>query len=572
MEYIEWYVFGITALILLGLLFCKGILDENRKKKQFLRSLREDYGKRETQRCSREELLHLSRRLEVGKNREAGDVDEVTWNDLDMDSVFMEINHTWSQPGQEYLYECLNRPEQDETKLLERERVIRYFMEHEEERVRFQSAFASMGRTQKLSLSEYLYYLSQLEAKNNVIHYVCCAFAVFSVIMIFAKPVVGFGAFIAAMVVNLLLYFRRKGEIEPYITTFGYLMRMMHEGKKLMNLKTEELSEYFEEMEAALDATKGFRRNSYILMSGKRFTGDLLEIPLDYLRMFLHLDLIKFNSMLKTIRCHMNEVHLLIHHIGYLDTMIAIGEFRAGLPFYCVPEFRKDGETAYSAEALYHPLIKNAVENSIVAKRGVLITGSNASGKSTFLKASAIAAILAQTIHTVPAKSYESSFFEIYSSMTLSDNLFAGESYYIVEIKSLKRVLDAAESGRNVLCFVDEVLRGTNTVERIAASSHILKSLCRKNAICFAATHDIELTHILKHYYDNYHFTEIVKENDIVFPYRLLDGCADTRNAIRLLHLIGYKEEITKAAEEDGKNFVENGVWKEFLPDGKEKN
>ncbi len=87
-------------------------------------------------------------------------------------------------------------------------------------------------------------------------------------------------------------------------------------------------------------------------------------------------------------------------------------------------------------------------------------------------------AVLAQTIHTCTAKSFESRIQRILSSMSLRDHLENGESYYIVEIKALKRILDQIEKeDLPVLCIVDEVLRGTNTVERIAASTQILKSL-----------------------------------------------------------------------------------------------
>ena len=83
----------------------------------------------------------------------------------------------------------------------------------------------------------------------------------------------------------------------------------------------------------------------------------------------------------------------------------------------------------------------------------------------------------------------------------------------MVEIKSLKRIVDRAkEEGEPVLCFIDEVLRGTNTVERIAASTEILSLLAQKNALCFAATHDIELSYILDEIYTNYHFEEEVRE------------------------------------------------------------
>ena len=198
-------------------------------------------------------------------------------------------------------------------------------------------------------------------------------------------------------------------------------------------------------------------------------------------------------------------------------------------------------------EEMYHPLISNPVKNSFETNNGVLVTGSNASGKSTFLKTIAINAILAQTINTCLADKFITNHYRIYSSMALRDNLGSGESYYIVEIKSLKRILDAVNKDVSpVLCFVDEVLRGTNTVERIAASTQILKSLCNANTKCFAATHDIELTHLLEKYYDNYHFEEEVIDNDIVFNYKVLNGRATSRNAIKLLKILRNFKKVKK--------------------------
>ena len=98
------------------------------------------------------------------------------------------------------------------------------------------------------------------------------------------------------------------------------------------------------------------------------------------------------------------------------------------------------------------------------------------------------------------------SYFRVMTSMALRDDLESKESYYIVEIKSLKRILDSAKEETPLLCIVDEVLRGTNTIERIAASSEILASLCLPHVLSFAATHDIELTYMLEEYYTNYHF------------------------------------------------------------------
>ena len=194
----------------------------------------------------------------------------------------------------------------------------------------------------------------------------------------------------------------------------------------------------------------------------------------------------------------------------------------------------------------------------------IALIGANGAGKSTFLKTIAINALLSQTIYTSTSKEYNAPFYRIYSSMALRDDLNAQNSYYIVEIKSLKRILDAVDKDdkRPVLCFVDEVLRGTNTVERIAASSEILKSLRYKNVLVFAATHDIELTYLLEKYYDNYHFQEEVTDDDVKFNYRLFTGPAVTRNAIKLLGVIGYNKNIIDAAESQAGYFIRSGSWK----------
>lgn len=213
-------------------------------------------------------------------------------------------------------------------------------------------------------------------------------------------------------------------------------------------------------------------------------------------------------------------------------------------------------------------MLSKPVKNGIATKRGVLLTGSNASGKSTFLKTVALNAILAQTIHTCTADRYRAPFYHVYSSMTLRDDLESGESYYIVEIKALKRILDAASAREGqILCFVDEVLRGTNTVERIAASTQILKSLGRverghsMGILCFAATHDIELTELLQDDFNNYHFEEDVRDGDVFFNYMLKEGKATTRNAIKLLELMGYDKEVVKKAADQAEHFTRFGVW-----------
>lgn len=276
--------------------------------------------------------------------------------------------------------------------------------------------------------------------------------------------------------------------------------------------------------------------------------------------MLFHIDLIKFNNMLKVFDNNEAELTGLFETAGFLDSMIAAASYRELMGEWCVPTLT-EGAPFLETTDLYHPMLDEPVKTSISEHRSVLITGSNASGKSTFIKTLAINAILAQTIDTVMASSWNASFFIVASSMALRDDIFSKESYYIVEIKSLKRIMDMVNEKIPVLCFVDEVLRGTNTLERIAASAEILSWLAGANAMCFAATHDIELTHILEEKYSNYHFQEYVRENEVLFDYKLYPGRAVSKNAIKLLRMLGYDEGMTAHAEARVKHFEESGNW-----------
>ena len=146
------------------------------------------------------------------------------------------------------------------------------------------------------------------------------------------------------------------------------------------------------------------------------------------------------------------------------------------------------------------------------------------------------------------------------SAMSVHDNILAGESYFIVEIKSLKRILDVMGDNM-VYCFIDEILRGTNTIERISASSAVLRNMEGKEALCMAATHDIELTRMLADCYINQHFGETVDEAGIHFDYILKEGPTQTRNAIRLLSQMGYEPEVITQAQESARKFETTGSW-----------
>ena len=216
---------------------------------------------------------------------------------------------------------------------------------------------------------------------------------------------------------------------------------------------------------------------------------------------------------------------------------------------------------ALVCDELYHPLLETPVANSAVFRRHTLFTGSNASGKSTFIKALAVNAILAQTLGVCAARAFTLPRALAVSSMAVSDNLCAGDSYFVAELKSLRRLLACAQTGTPCLCFIDEILKGTNTVERIAASAAVLRHLAGCRCLCFVATHDRELTEMLAGLYENRHFSEQVGPEGVTFDYLLREGPAHTRHAIALLAQLGFPAKVTQAAEDAARAFEAEGRW-----------
>lgn len=491
-------------------------------------------------------------------------IDDITWNDLDMDRLFLMINNTNSSVGRDALYKILRKPVSDRNILAERERLMEYFEAHGDERTCIMQSFCNIGFTRRISISDYMDNLFKLKPQSNAPHIIMLLFVILAFVYTFTIDAVsGVGLIIIASGVSIVSYYKYKSRIDSFFECVRQLVCMVETADKISRMQIPELSEYNAYFADTAALFKKITRNSFVLVSHKDNSGSIADIIMEYIKMFTHVDLIKFNSVLRHFDRNYGEVMTLMDRLGLIEAMISAASFRRLMPYMCRPVF-EDG-AGMELKNVYHLAVKEPVANSLSEKKPVLLTGSNASGKSTFLKSVAINAILAQTINTCPAEVYRAPFYRIYSSMALADDLDSGESYYIVEIKSLKRIVDAAkEPGMKVLCFIDEVLRGTNTVERIAASSEILKNFADNGVMCFAATHDIELTHILEKSYSNYHFDEEVRENNVVFSYELKKGRATSRNAIKLLGIIGYDSGIIRNSEKRANDFINTGVWRHF--------
>ncbi len=556
-------ILSLIGALILGIIIYKLVTAKKKRRQRLMIKVMTAYGavpKREYTDTELEKIkTYFRKTLKEGEYY----VDDITWNDLDMDSIFALMNHTFSSAGEEVLYNILRKPVFDIEELTERERLIIFFMENEQIRNEFMADFATIGRTKKYSMVEFIDQFRDFRTEPDAVYYSAIISLVIAVVVLCFKPLFGVILLIASIISNMLSYFKKKGTIEPYYVSLSAMAYLVAASEQLAEHDVPELKKYLDELKQEASYVKSLTKDMAWLGQPGAIgsSSDLLQVFVDYFRLMTHLDFIKFNKMVKSVR--RNEEHLkkLFAVMGYLESMIAIGSYRRIIPFYCNGQLKSGKDISIHIKDGYHPLLKDPVANSITEERPVLLTGSNASGKSTFLRMTALSALMAQTTNTVHAHEYSASFYRLYTSMALRDDIQSNDSYYIVEIKAIKRIMDVAEHEVPVLCFVDEVLRGTNTVERISASSQILKVFAEKGAMVFAATHDIELTSILENIYSNYHFTEEVDEDSIAFTYKLLNGKATSRNAIKLLQIMGYEPEVVTEAESRAERFVESGVW-----------
>lgn len=547
---------GILAVLLYTLY--RGIAEGRKRQRALRQTLLDSYGKANTRKWKSGELEMISRYTE--EKRGENGIDSLTWEDLNMNELYQQMAYTGSSVGDDYLYFLLHHPRQSGEELQELDNKISYYQQNAEERVKLQVLFHGIGRLRNYSLSQYLLYMEEVAPGKNIPHHLMNALLLLSLcIMGFSMGVGGVLLFLCVCY-NFISYFRYKGQMEPYLTSFRYILSLLDFAVKIEKELNPVWGKEKEELQEKEKRFRQFQKNSFLVLSRGRLSGQGMELILDYLRMCFHLDIIKFNSMLKQLQQDMDGIWEIYALLGELDSCLAIGAYRASLPVWCVPQFADNA--GIIMDEGYHPLVSEAVPNSLRMKKNILLTGSNASGKSTFLKTMGINILLAQTVYTCAAKSFSLPFCRLFTAISLKDSVFLQESYYMAEIRAIKRILDCAEEGVPVVCMVDEVLRGTNTVERIAASTQILRQMSRMGILCLAATHDGELTKTLEEEFDNYHFEEELIRGDVRFSYQLLPGKAESSNAIRLLEELGYSPQVTEGARKMIEEYRKQGEWR----------
>ena len=234
--------------------------------------------------------------------------------------------------------------------------------------------------------------------------------------------------------------------------------------------------------------------------------------------------------------------------LGEFEALNSLSTLSFNQPDWCFPILAEE-HFFMEGKDIGHPLIEagKCVSNPIKLEHTgdlMLVTGSNMAGKSTYLRSIGVNTVLAMAGAPVCAKYFCLSPVQTISSMRIADNLEENTSTFYAELKKLKIIIDKVNNNEKVFILLDEILRGTNSLDRHTGSVALIKQLIKHNAACIIATHDVELAKMKEQFPANilnYHFDVQVDNDELYFDYRLKEGICTSLNASILMKKIGIE-------------------------------
>jgi len=539
----EYLIFGTIIIILVWLAIHRL---NTRKSKRAIAQIRSGWGKPKTDQFYFNNIRKFADTVKAdGFHR----LTEQTIDDIDLYGLFAFIDRTTSKIGQQFLFKKLieptNNTQSQSAELIElfsRDRDLREEVQFELRKLNHKDA----------------YYISSLFHDDLLQEPKWFKLLILDIVIIACLIVLSFWSpvflimLIVPITLNTVLHYSNKSKTFQFSRSFTQLNLLIDASARLLR-KGSFLDRVG--VDKSISDLRSFQRKTSLIAmgNGSGFEADLSLIATYFIELIKASFLVEVFTLfdaLKEIEKKKSSIITLFNYVGNIDASISVASLRSGTMKTCLPVFTC-AKKEVVVKNIYHPLIDDCVRNSLsIRNKSILITGSNMSGKSTFLRTLVINSILAQTIHTCFADEFCSPVLRQFSSIRIDDDLFEGASYYFQEVNLMASLLGEVGGPYQNLFVLDEVFKGTNTVERIAAAKAILSYLNRNDNIVIVSTHDIELADMLEDEFDLYHFTETVEDNELRFDHVIKGGQLKTRNAIRILELSNYPADIIHEARE----------------------
>jgi len=542
----SWFtlIISLAAIVLFFFLIKKNIqLEKIKSKTAILKKIAED------------ELLALNHQFSHFKNgTEFLNTDHFFSYDLDLfgeGSLFQFINRTSTISGLQKLAGWLIKPPIQKEEIANKQDAIRELSEIPEWRMNFLANGQMFEESSEMH--DEIVSWAQLDLKfKNAVTIKWLLFLIPALTLISIVPAVlgvtNLFAWIMVITQWIFLYFFSK-QIKQYFQFFGRKSELLSKYMQLLQFIEEKefksvyLCELQNKVRQPVSASK-------IFLQLKNFV-EQFEYRQNILVAFF------LNSfLLWDIRCvyKLWNWHIINHKklanwlevIAETDAIISLANFANNHPRFVYPEIQKSGFT-FQTKTMGHPLLR---ENKRVCNdfeingwsKVMIITGANMAGKSTFLRTVGVNLILARTGAPVCAEKLIFTPIEIYTNMRTTDSLLKDESYFFAELKRIKGVLDWLQKGERIFVILDEMLKGTNSVDKLNGSKELLRKLVQFKSVSLIATHDLKLSEMENEFPQqvfNKCFEIRIENDDLVFDYKLSDGVTKTMNATFLMKKMG---------------------------------
>ena len=479
-------------------------------------------------------------------------VDGQTWHDLDLYRVFDQLNYTQSSIGAEALYQKMRLIKfQPEASLQELED---FFDHHPDLRLKVQVVMNQLGKKNHNMARSIVANPGKQDSKIYLSLYIFLAcLPVFSLFFLPFFKIQAMMVLVASATFNIIFSSIRNWSNKMRLDRVSYLVRIFASTAKLSHLAIPK-------QEALKQAVQPFKKTKVISGILQSPTGSSdMEIILIYLNFLFLIPQIAQVYIYQQVRIHQKEAQEAINLLGELEVAISLLRHKRDVDLVCHPSFKKEG--GIKGKGIYHPLLTDPVANDVRFEKNMVISGDNASGKSTYLKMVAINCILAQGLGFAYGESLELSYGHVMTSMDVSDDIEVGDSYFITESKTILRMIESLEKSGFHYFFIDELFKGTNTIERIGSGLGIVRWLSRHDCLYMISSHDIELVAASGAVNDNYHFNSRYVDGKIVFDYQIKQGAAVTKNAVNTLKSLHFPSEITQTSQELIRQYEETGKW-----------
>jgi len=420
-------------------------------------------------------------------------LNEQTCADLDFEDFFRFCDHTTSAPGRQYLYHRLRTGEYDENTARTREQWMVEWTGQDHLQTDLRLALSQLAKVEDYFFPDLLF--EEAPEAFTPIWLVKLLRGITMGVLAASVFQPGFLLILVLIVpVTLFIHYRNKSRMGNYLNILVALPRLPVTIKQLLKLlpSTDRATGVVE----ARQRIRALGERVAVLKTDQLQNSEFAQAAwylLELLKIFFLLEVTAYHNVVSQLKDHRNDVQILFNFIGEIDLTLSVASLRAATPLHCLPDFNQPVKT-FTCRSLYHPLVPDCVPNDLTLNQlGLLLTGSNMSGKSTFVRAVNLNVLAAQALNTAFAESYQVPPFAVMTSIRITDDLAEGSSYFMEEVASVGRLLEAASEGGVARLFtIDEVFKGTNTIERIAAAKAILEYLTQAgDHLVLVSTHDL---------------------------------------------------------------------------------